>query len=240
MTYANVVATFALLFAMSGGALAAKHYLVSSTSQISPKVLKELKGKAGATGPAGPAGAPGEKGGQGAPGASGANGTAGPKGDQGVPGLEGEKGPEGPEGGTSASLKRWRKTISTAGVSAASPTTVALLTVGPFKVVGHCYKDGLETVASTFLASSEGGNFAAEPEEGEMIELPKEKDVSITPEPAEGEPEEPIFKGPNGGLFSAETKSGTLALDGASNEGVFLSGKSGPACFFSGYAVVQE
>jgi hypothetical protein len=240
MTYANVVATFALLFAMSGGALAAKHYLVSSTSQISPKVLKELKGKAGATGRPGPAGAPGEKGALGAPGASGANGTAGPKGDQGVPGLEGEKGPEGPEGGTSASLKRWRKTISVAGTKG-SPATVALLTVGPFKVVGRCYKEEGETIASTYLASSESGNFAAEPEEGEMIALPGEgKEVSITPEPAEGEPEEPVFKGPNGGLFSAETKSGTLALDGASNEGVFLSGKSGPACFFSGYAVVQE
>ena len=42
LTYANVTATLALIFAMSGGALAAKHYLVSSTSQISPKVLKSL------------------------------------------------------------------------------------------------------------------------------------------------------------------------------------------------------
>ena len=128
-----------------------------------------------------------------------------------------------------------------AGASAASPATVALLTVGPVQSRRPLLQTRpTETVASTYLASSEGGNFAAEPEEGEEIELPKEKDVSITPEPAEGEPEEPIFKGPNGGLFSAETKSGTLALDGASNEGVFLSGESGPACFFSGYAVVEE
>jgi hypothetical protein len=32
----------ALVFAMSGGALAAKHYLVSSPKQISPKVLKSF------------------------------------------------------------------------------------------------------------------------------------------------------------------------------------------------------
>jgi hypothetical protein len=68
MTYANVAATLALVFSMSGGALAATHYLVSSKKQISPKVLKELKGNVG---PRGAAGAPG------APGAAGAAGAAG-------------------------------------------------------------------------------------------------------------------------------------------------------------------
>jgi hypothetical protein len=42
LTYANVTATLALVFAMSGGALAAKHYLISSTNQIDPKVLKSF------------------------------------------------------------------------------------------------------------------------------------------------------------------------------------------------------
>jgi hypothetical protein len=70
-TYANVAATLALVFAMSGGALAAHHYLINSTKQISPKVLKKLKG---ATGPAG------------APGAPGTPGTKGEKGDKGDPG----------------------------------------------------------------------------------------------------------------------------------------------------------
>ena len=83
MSYANVVATFALVFAMSGGALAATHYLITSTKQIKPSVLASLKGKAGANGaqgaagaqgPAGPAGAKGENG------AAGANGTAGTNG----------------------------------------------------------------------------------------------------------------------------------------------------------------
>ena len=43
LSYANVVATLALVFSMSGGALAAKHYLLSSTRQISPKVLRSLE-----------------------------------------------------------------------------------------------------------------------------------------------------------------------------------------------------
>jgi hypothetical protein len=75
LTYANIVATLALVFAMSGGALAASHYLITSTKQISPKVLKQLKGKSGA---AGKEGAPGKAGGNGT---NGTNGTGGGNGE---------------------------------------------------------------------------------------------------------------------------------------------------------------
>ena len=57
VSYTNVVLTLILVFAMSGGAYAAGRYLITSTKQISPKVLKALAGKSGATGPAGAAGA---------------------------------------------------------------------------------------------------------------------------------------------------------------------------------------
>jgi hypothetical protein len=76
LSYANVVATLALVFAMSGGALAAKHYLINSTKQINPKVLKKLAG----TGKTGPAGATG---------AAGAVGSTGPQGKEGAQGKEG-------------------------------------------------------------------------------------------------------------------------------------------------------
>ncbi len=62
LSYANVVATMALVFAMSGGALAANHYLINSTKQINPKVLKKLAGKAGKTGATGATGAAGKEG----------------------------------------------------------------------------------------------------------------------------------------------------------------------------------
>jgi len=65
ISYANVTATLALVLSMSGGALAAKHYLVNSTRQISPKVLKQLRGNNGKTGPVGPQGPTGPKGGTG-------------------------------------------------------------------------------------------------------------------------------------------------------------------------------
>jgi hypothetical protein len=87
ISYANVAATLALVFSMSGGALAASHYLINSTKQINPKVLKKLKG---ATGPAGAAGLTG------ANGVAGAAGKEGPGGKEGAAGKEGKEGPPGP------------------------------------------------------------------------------------------------------------------------------------------------
>jgi len=75
LSYANVVATMALVFAMSGGALAASHYLITKTSQIKPSVLKKLKGNTGHTGPTGTTGAQGPVGKEGQPGSPGASGT---------------------------------------------------------------------------------------------------------------------------------------------------------------------
>jgi hypothetical protein len=114
LCYANVVATFALVFAMSGGALAASHYLLTSTSQISPKVLKALRGKsgqsgvAGAQGAAGPVGSAGGQGPQGAKGEAGAIGVTGATGTQGVkgePGVAGKEGSPWTAGGTLPSGK---------------------------------------------------------------------------------------------------------------------------------------
>ncbi len=118
-TYANVAATLALVFSMSGGALAAGHYLVNSDQQINPKVLKALegaKGPKGATGAAGagrtqPGGWPSDAGATGLdgrrgpgglngrngltrakPAQPGATGTTGPQGVTGPKGATGEKG----------------------------------------------------------------------------------------------------------------------------------------------------
>ncbi len=82
-TYTNIALTLALVFAMSGGAYAAGKYLITSTKQISPKVLSQLKGKTGKAG---------------APGIAGAKGEAGAVGKEGAQGKEGKTGPEGKEG----------------------------------------------------------------------------------------------------------------------------------------------
>jgi hypothetical protein len=62
----NAVALAALVFAMSGTTVAASHYVITSTHQIKPRVLRVLKGGVG------PKGAPG------VPGPAGPIGPAGP------------------------------------------------------------------------------------------------------------------------------------------------------------------
>ena len=71
LSYANVVATLALVFSITGGAIAAGHYLINSTKQINPKVLRALKGTRGERGPTGPKGTEGTHGEPGPPGPSG-------------------------------------------------------------------------------------------------------------------------------------------------------------------------
>lgn len=112
LTFANVAMTVALVFAMSGGAYAAGKYLIISTKQISPKVLKSLQGKTGkagvngAQGPAGPAG------------------PAGPQGPAGPGGVAGAAGGKG-ENGTSVTSAEVAKTSSTCGKQGGSEFTSA-------------------------------------------------------------------------------------------------------------------
>jgi Collagen triple helix repeat (20 copies) len=103
LTYANVAATLALVFSMTGGALAANHYLINSTKQINPAVVKALKGhngKSGAQGRPGLKGEAGLKGERGPKGEPGLNGEAAAKGERGETGPSGPTGPAGPLAGT--------------------------------------------------------------------------------------------------------------------------------------------
>jgi hypothetical protein len=78
---ANLVAWLALFVAMGGTSLAASHYVITSTKQIKPSVLKKLKARRGASGPRGLSGL------QGAPGVPGAKGSDGSQGGSGPAGL---------------------------------------------------------------------------------------------------------------------------------------------------------
>ena len=92
---ATVLAFAALVIAMTGSAIAAKKYLITSTKQIKPSVLAQLKGNTGPAGAKGDAGAAGAKGDTGAAGATGAKGDTGAAGTNGTDGAAGTNGTNG-------------------------------------------------------------------------------------------------------------------------------------------------
>jgi hypothetical protein len=56
------MSTIAVFLALSGTALAGSRYIITSTHQIKPSVLRQLHSGNGAPGPVGPAGPPGVRG----------------------------------------------------------------------------------------------------------------------------------------------------------------------------------
>jgi hypothetical protein len=134
VSYANVAATLALVFAMSGGAIAASGGF-SSGGQLQAcvneeGVLKLLKGgkkckkgqKAVSWNQTGPAGTPGAKGVVGAPGATGATGA------------DGATGAEGPKGGNGESANvKWASIGEEAQIKAGKGVVGAALANTPIK-----------------------------------------------------------------------------------------------------------
>ncbi len=109
LTYSNVAATLALVFALTGGAFAATNHnggsnsvaLTAATGHASiPATARSAKSKAktGPRGPAGPKGATGAAGPSGPGGPAGPAGATGPGGPQGPAGSNGEKGSQGEKG----------------------------------------------------------------------------------------------------------------------------------------------
>lgn len=154
-TYANVALTVALVLAMSGGAYAAGKYLITSTKQINPKVLKQLIGKTGATGAAGATGAVG------AAGSQGPAGLAGIPGAQGVPGVKGENGAEGKPGTsvTSKTVAEGSKDCSAGGTEFKAGTTTTYACNGSPWVAGGTLPSGKSEygVWGTSYTATSGG-----------------------------------------------------------------------------------
>lgn len=124
LSFTNVAVVLALVLAMSGGAYAAGKYVITSTKQIKPSVLKALRGKAGPNGPAGPAGtagsagAAGKEGAQGPVGPRGTTGEKGAMGATGATGVTGEAGAEGLPCTTSGTLPTGKSEFGTWAISA--------------------------------------------------------------------------------------------------------------------------
>ncbi len=151
-TYANVVATLALVFAMSGGAIAANHYLITSTKQISPKVIKKLKGKRGPAGKQGPAGPAGPQ------------GKEGPVGKEGLAGKDGKDGAAG-EPGTARAYAYISKTGEVSHAKGIAQANVALAGGSLYCIHGLPFTPENVIAAATFPESNDlvaSGNLGAQ------------------------------------------------------------------------------
>jgi hypothetical protein len=135
LSYANITATLALVFAMSGGALAAKHYLINSTGQINPKVLKKLRGSRGS------------RGSRGLPGISGIEGPVGPI---------GPAGPSGAIGGSKAfNTNSGEDELVFGGANERRTVASLSLPAGSFSVVGKLIADNQNSSIDPYIVRCE-------------------------------------------------------------------------------------
>ena len=230
ITYTNVALTLALVFAMSGGAYAAGRYVITSTKQISPKVLKSLQGKAGKAGASGAAGSQGPAGPAGPQGSAGAAGGEGKAGKEGPTGKNGENGKEGSPWTAGGTLPSGQ---TETGAWAFSPSTSILLLASlsfPIRLAQPLSEAQVHYVGLGGQTTECPGT-PAEPKAAkgnlcvyetltsglEKASLQPEAPAAVQIYPASGKPKEPF-----GGELGADTGGAELAVkleEGASGLG---------------------
>jgi hypothetical protein len=165
---ALVVACLALFVASTGTSIAANHYLITSTKQIKPSVIKQLKGAkgprgqsvSGLTGPQGPKGDTGATGVTGSTGATGATGPAGPTGAAGAAGATGSTGATGVTGtnGTNGAQGPTgpQGPVGATGVTGSTGATGATGPAGPTGAAGAAGATG--STGATGVTGTNGTN----------------------------------------------------------------------------------
>lgn len=135
----NVVAYLALFFAFTGTSLAASRYIITSTAQIKPSVLRQLRSKGDLRGPRGETGPAGVLG---VPGATGAKGETG---------LRGETGSKGEAAARSPGTMSFNTAVP------AGPGKTLLATPGnAIQLTGECSAEDKEAVLRIESTNSEG------------------------------------------------------------------------------------
>jgi Collagen triple helix repeat (20 copies) len=181
--YADVAATIALVLSMSGGAFAAQRYLISSSNQISPAVLRALRGHKGRNGKAGATGPQGAAGARGLQGPTGPQGPPGEEGLQGAAGAPGVTGQEGPVGEPQKPAP-FSKTLNPGGGEEESELATLQ---GGIEIRFFCRTSSPRTVAGIKIAAPAGSyaqtGIVASTSEGAAPEETKNlvNEVSLTP-----------------------------------------------------------
>jgi hypothetical protein len=111
----SIIAVLALFVALGGTAYATKHYLITSTKQIKPSVLKKLKGK---------------------PGKNGTNGTNGTNGSNGAAGAANGYTDQHPAAGTYIPLEEQPTVVSVLNLPAGKYVVQADVHLEGFKIPG--------------------------------------------------------------------------------------------------------
>jgi hypothetical protein len=253
-SYANIALTVGLVFAMSGGAFAASKFLITSTKQIKPSVLKQLKGKpgsAGSQGPQGPAGAAGPTGPGGAPGAKGENGAPGAEGESGVSVTSKEltksEAACKKEGGSEFTAGEGKKTIACNGKEGSPWTAGGTLPEGAsehgqWAAAGNTSAPSIHAASISFPIAleatlSEGKTHVIGIEEG-FKEL--KQAAAITSGECTGTWEHPgaagknlcVFVNPNSTENATNIGNAESEAAGAGVSGAIVTGKAGIGLFF--------
>lgn len=156
ISYANITATLALVFAMSGGAIAAQHYLINSTRQISPKVLRALRGASGTAGTSGSEGREGREGKEGREGREGKEGREGQAGPEGKAGADGSYATVLPAGVTETGA--WGAGYTASGVAAyRAIASFPIPLAGALNAEHAVYVTGTSAAHCPGLGKAEGG-----------------------------------------------------------------------------------
>jgi hypothetical protein len=200
----------ALVLALGGGsAYAAKHYLVSSTKQIKPSVIAQLRGHVV----------------HGVTGSTGAGSTAGSGGSSASGGLVRWRLTAATAGTADA------PTIVTLATVGPFTVTGECFSDGSGNTQAGTYIQTSQDGAAVESYSA-GETVPLDISDG-AVEV---DDTFASGDTASNEED---FEGADGGSWAAESADGTVALQGLGAQGVWMQGPSGPACSFSGFLVSE-